>query len=237
MTRVLHAHWRPGEMPQSGSVLFWAEVPPRGGAKRGSPRDHPFCADADALRDLLERESADEGARIETFTLRLPSSTRRPLPSPQLGSTGGGRPGSPKLRPWNITGLRAEPAEAAAILMEWLDGGRASAGVRLGASVAYWQRAAQLALEALAGQRLVPGLRRSDDALYARWLPLVGGHRVAGLAEATPPVCRASATPSAKASAKPAVEDDPAPQTLLRDFLEQTCDALSRAWATAPEAL
>jgi len=234
MAYALHAHWRPANSPaQSGAILFWAEAPPESGANRGSPRDHPFCAGADALRDLLGREFGDEQAPIETFTLRLPSSTRRPLPSPQLGTGDGRNTKSPALRPWGITGLRLEPVAATEVLLEWLDDEYARSGVRLGASVVYWRRAAQLALEALARHRLIPGLKRLDDALYARWLPLVGGHRVAGLAEAMPPICRASAAPLAK----PAVEDAPAPEALLRDFLEQTCDALARAWAPAPESL
>jgi SNF2 family DNA or RNA helicase len=225
MVYVLHAHWLPASAPtQKGAILFWAEVPPGSGAK-SSKRDHPFCASADALRDLLGREQA----QIETFTLLLPSSTRRPLPSPQLGSGEGRKIKSPALRPWNITGLRVEPVEAVTVLMEWLEDEGARPDVRLGASVRYWQRAAGLALEALAQQRLIPGLKRFDDGLYARWLPLFDGHRVGGLGEAMPPVCRALATPSAQGTRDP--------EALLRDFLEETCDALTRAWTSVPRPL
>ena len=221
MAYVLHAHWRPASAPaQSGAILFWAEAPPESGAK-SSGRDHPFRASASALRELI----GGGQEQAETFTLLLPSSTRRPLPSPQLGTSPGRQTKYPALRPWNIAGLRVEPLEAVAILMEWLDEGRAPTGVRLGASVLYWQQAAQLALEALAGQRLIPGLKRFDDALHARWLPLLDGHRVAELAEAMPPVCRAEAGSTV------------APEALLRDFLEETCDALSRAWTSAPGPL
>ena len=223
MVHVLHAHWSPASAPtQSGAILFWAEVPPESGAQRGSSRNHPFCAGADILRVLPGWEQA----QAETFTLLLPSSTRRPLPSPQLGAGPGRRTKSPTLRPWNITGLRMDPVETVVTLMEWLDEERPPADVRLSASVVYWQRATALALEALAQQRLIPGLKRFDDGLYARWLPLLDGHRVASLGEAMPPVCRAGTDLSA--------DESPAPEALLRDFLEETCDTLARAWTSDP---
>ena len=229
MVHVLHAHWSPASAPtQSGAILFWAEVPPGTGVKGTSAgRNHPFCAGADSLRDLLGRGQGEQ-ARAETFTLLLPSSTRRPLPSPQLGAGPGRRTKSPALRPWNISGLRVDPVEAIAILMARLDEERSPADVRLADSVRYWQRAAGLALEALAQQRLIPGLKRFDDALYARWLPLLDGHRVAELGETMPPVCRAGRELMADDGT---VDGSPAPEALLRDFLEETCDALARTWA------
>ena len=146
MVQVLHAHWLSASAPtRSGAILFWAEVPPETGAKGASSgRNHSFCAGADSLRDLLGRGQGEQ-ARTETFTLLLPSSTRRPLPSPQLSAIGPGRETkSPALRPWNITGLRMDPVEAVAVLTEWLDEERQPADVRLGASVRYWRRATGL---------------------------------------------------------------------------------------------
>jgi superfamily II DNA or RNA helicase len=129
------------------------------------------------------------------------------------------------LRAWNIPGLQLAPAEAVSVLTEWLEADRIPPDVRLGDSLRYWQRAAQLALETLARQRLIPGLRRLDGGLYTRWLPLLDGHRLDRLAEAMPPVCRAAA------------EEASGPGTLLKSFLEETCDALVRAWSFAPEAM
>ena len=57
--------------------------------------------------------------------------------------------------------------------------------VRLGDSLRYWQRASQLALEALAGQQTIPGLKHREDGLYARWLPLLDNQRLERLAGAT----------------------------------------------------
>jgi SNF2 family DNA or RNA helicase len=236
MVQVLHAHWRPASAPdQCGATLFWAEVPPETGANRkakrtSSRKNHPFCADADALRDLLGCEQA----QAETFTLLLPSSTRRPLSSPQLGAIPGRQTRSPALRPWRVTGLRKDPVEAIALLTRWMEEVRSD--VRPGASLRYWQRAASLALEALAQQKLVPGLKQFHDDLYGRWLPLLDGHRVAELAEAMPPVCRADTESGMGLDTGLAADGSPSPEALLRDFLEETCDALVREWATAPEA-
>lgn len=211
---VLHAHWQ----PESGAVLFWAEIYPAIEPKGRSSRDHPSCADVAALRDLLGRP----GARAASFALRLPGyTTKGPIPSTQHMPEGTkGR--KPKLLAWNITGLRLAPAEGIAVLLEWLEEDRTPPGVQLGASLRYWQRAAQLVLEALARQRVIPGVKRLDDNLQARWSPLLDGHRLDRLAEAMPPVCRA------------AEKETSGPQALLKSFLEETCDALVRAWSSAP---
>ncbi|MCA1717653.1 MAG: DEAD/DEAH box helicase [Actinobacteria bacterium] len=220
---VLHAHWQPSsKATESGAILFWAETYPESKPGKHSSRDHPSCAGADALRTLLGRAEA----RTETFLLRLPGNTRRPLPSLQgHAEPDGRRRRKPTLRAWNIPGVGLAPVEAVSVLTEWLEADRVPSDVRLGDSLRYWQRAAQLALESLARQRLIPGLKRLDGDLYTRWLPLLDGARLDRLAEAMPPVCRA------------APEEAPGPGTLLKSFLEETCDALVRAWTFAPEAM
>src|SRR5947209_1916097 len=101
---ILHAHWHPWSEPaQSGAVLFWAETYPESKPGKGSSRDHPSCASAGALRALLGRAEA----RDETFALRLPGNTRRPLPSLQgHAEPDGQRKRKPTLRVWYIAGLR-----------------------------------------------------------------------------------------------------------------------------------
>src|SRR5215210_2252405 len=218
---VLHAHWQPSsKATESGAILFWAETYPESKPGKRSSRDHPSCADTDALRALLGRAEA----RTETFALRLPGNSKRPLPTLQGHAEPDGRR-KPTLRTWNIPGVGLAPVEAVSVLTEWLEADRIPPDVRLGDSLRYWQRAAQLALETLARQRLIPGLKRLDGDLYTRWLPLFDGHRLDRLAEAMPPVCHA------------APEEAPGPGTLLKGFLEETCDALVRAWSFAPEAM
>jgi SNF2 family DNA or RNA helicase len=212
--RVLHAHWRPSS--PDGALLFWAEVQPDEVPGRSS-RKHPFCADAGNLRDLL----GETGAEVETFTLLLPGNSRRPFPSPQLRGAELGRRGRRALRAWEIQGLR--PGRAVEVLMRLLEPGSLSPDVRLGDSLRYWQRAAQLALEALAGQQVIPGLKHRQEGLYARWLPILDHERLERLAGAMPPVCRADP------------KGPPAPKALLENFLEETCDTLAREWSSAPE--
>lgn len=214
--RVLHAHWRPSS--PGGCLLFWAEVQPDGATGR-STRKHPFCADAGTLRRLL----GESGAKAETFTLLLPGNSRRPFPSPQLPGADRHRRGRRALRAWEIQGLR--PARAVEVLVRLLEPDSLPPDVRLGDSLRYWQRASQLALEALAGQQTIPGLKHREDGLYARWLPLLDNQRLERLAGAMPPVCRADP------------EEAPAPRALLEDFLEETCDALVREWSSPPEPL
>ncbi len=224
---VLQAHWQPSsKLTEAGAVLFWAETYPSAGVKAGGekrwPRDHPFRADAADLRSLLGRAEA----RAETFTLRLPGDTKGPLPSSQRYevSQGSSRKRKPKLRAWNVPGLRLTPDEAVGVLLAWLEEDRVPPDVRIGDSLRYWQRAAQLAVGALARQRMVPGVKRlEDDNLYARWMPLLDGLLLDRLSEAMPPVCRAVAG------------ETRSPGALLKDFLEETCDALARAWSVAHE--
>jgi hypothetical protein len=127
------------------------------------------------------------------------------------------------LRAWEIQGL--QPARAVEVLVRLLEPDSLPPDVRLGDSLRYWQRASQLALEALAGQQTIPGLKHREDGLYARWLPLLDNQRLERLAGAMPPVCRADP------------EEAPAPRALLEDFLEETCDALVREWSSPPEPL
>ena len=222
MNHVLHAHWQPpGKSALGGAVLFWAEVPSEEGrVNRGnSSREHSFCADAGFLRSLLGRM----GVADETFTLSLPGYKGGPLPSTEVP---GRRPGrKPALRTWEIVGLRFTPAEAVEVLVGLMEEEPAPSGIRVGDSLRYWQRAAQLVLEALAQQKLLPGLRRLDGEFYARWLPLLEGHRVERLARAMPPVCRAAAGQVLS------------PRDLLESFLNEATDALVRQWSTAPESL
>lgn len=221
MKQVLHAHWQPpGKLTHDGAVFFWGEVPSERQVKRSSSsRAHPSCADAEILGALLGRTSAV----AERFTLSLPGYKGGPLPSTEVA---GRRPGrKPTLHSWEIIGLKFTPAEAVEVLVGLIEEEPTPSGVRLGDSLRYWQRAAELVLEALAQQKLLPGLRRLDGELYARWLPLLDGPRIDRLIRAMPPVCRA--TP----------QEVLAPRDLLESFLEETTDALVRQWGSAPAFL
>lgn len=228
MAYILHVHWRPASKPGEGAVLFWAESLPAKRVKRSAPkdhpfRDHPFRANADTLDFWLgagEREEAE---------VLLPSNASGPFDS--VSGTSGRR--KVTLRPWRVPALRLAPTDAVPVLMEWLEADRIPENVRLGDSARYFQQASRLTLEALAGQRIIPGLERIDGGLYARWQPSLDGHRISQIAEAMPPVCRALVCPSAETHS----EANAAPEALLRNFLEESCDALARSWTSAPVSL
>lgn len=83
---ILHVHYRPPQAPdKTGGILFWMEtsdvaLPKRGhAAKKEKSRLHPFCAEAETIKRLLNIEGASK-----TATLRLPAVKGIPLPSPQL---------------------------------------------------------------------------------------------------------------------------------------------------------
>jgi hypothetical protein len=64
---ILHTHYQPPQKPEEpGGILFWMETSdlpaPKSGraAKKEKSRRHPFCADADTLRRLLDLDSASK---------------------------------------------------------------------------------------------------------------------------------------------------------------------------------
>nr|MBA3617506.1 hypothetical protein [Rubrobacteraceae bacterium] len=142
MVYVFHVHWRPASVPAGeGAALFWAEALPAKRVKPGAPQDHPFCADAGVLGSRLEGNPGE----AETLGVLLPGNARGPFPS--VDGTSGRR--KVALRSWRVPALRLAPTEAVQILMEWLENERVPSDVQLGDSTHYWQRAAQLGLEAL----------------------------------------------------------------------------------------
>ena len=110
----------------------------------------------------------------------------------------------------------------------------------LGADAHYWGCVADLILEALAAQKLVPVLAMADPAgnvFHARWLPVLDsprdGPRLAQLEAAMPPVCRCALPTHAPARDKGQVEKEPSPRLLLTTFLHSGCDAMARKWGKA----
>ncbi len=231
---ILHVHWQPPQTPaETGGVLFWAETtdvaPPvsqRGrSARNPRPRRHPFCSSLPELQSTIG-QSGKEAAAI----LRLPTVRTGPLPSPELPHAWNlDTETSPSLIPWIVHGIRLTPAEAVPALLELSAAGQeAQARFRPGASLRFWSRAAALALDALAGHKVIPVLVPVDadiKAFHARWMPVLDspqdGQRLAQLEAAMPPICCAELTGLRKISS---------PRSLLISFLDTTCDALARLW-------
>jgi hypothetical protein len=125
---ILHAHFQPPQTPdESGGILFWMETSdlpaPKSGraAKKAKSRLHPFCADTDTLRRLLDLDGASK-----TATLRLPAVKGVPLPSPQLIHNWNLDSKNPKLAPFLVNGIWTRPAEAISVLLTFIPDPHAS---------------------------------------------------------------------------------------------------------------
>jgi hypothetical protein len=213
MGDVLHATW----LPSLKRMFLWGEAddaPPRRGRKATLPI-HPFQSSTERLRALIPAPAAK--LEEQTLTFWLPSAEAAPLPSPELLETGAvaAPAGQPKLGPWRVGGLLAPIDPALDLLLTPPD-------ARHGADFGAWRAAALLAMEILAGQQALPGLERDGFRLRAAWMVRPEpetARKLAALASALPPLCRAAA---------PTPADAPAPRALLDDFVAEAVDSTIR---------
>lgn len=243
---VLHATWLPSDHPASagGGLAVWGETaaapaPARRGRKPKVSR-HPFAADAAALNQALRSLPADAPATAVELTVALPSSNSHPLPSPEvLREVEDTTDAEPALAVWQVAGCLLPAGHALRWLVHLPERDQLPPGLALGADVRFWRLAARFALSLLARQRFVPNLVAEthtagkaragrQNALRAVWQPWLDDPadraRLAQLAAAMPPVCRA--VQRAEDAASP-----PAPTALLADFLVTITDAHVRQWA------
>jgi hypothetical protein len=205
MSIVLHGAW----LPQEQYFFVWGEsgnAAPRKGRLPKLP-PHPFAADDATLRERLSGVLFDVAATpAATRTLWLPSVGQQPLPSPELLAAGATPvEGAPTLAAWQTTGLLLTASQTLDLLL--------ALGNDAGADLRAWRVGALLALEVLAGQQVLPGLKRQGTELYAAWQldpAPVTAHNIAALARALPPLCRAVVPEQTQALA---------PRALLDDFL------------------
>ncbi len=221
MSDVLHATW----LPTLKSLFVWGEAgdsSPRKGRKVRLPA-HPFQLAPERLRELVRPRVSPMPAE-HALTLWLPSNDAAPFASPELLATGeqAAPDGQPRLAPWRVTGVLLTPSQALDLLL-------ASPSGLYGADLLAWRVAALLASEILSGQQVLPGLQREGFQLRAAWLPRptpATAQKLAALANALPPLCRAATDDPANA---------PRPRALLDDFLAAAVDASIRELARADE--
>jgi SNF2 family DNA or RNA helicase len=215
MPEVLHGTW----LAERERFFLWAETddPPARRGRRPRQPPHPFQAPIARLRAALDLPPDAEEAAL---SLWLPTGVE-PLPSPELLSLGVAAPSSqvPRLARWTVSGLLLAPQPALDLLSSFV-AGRSSF---LGADLRAWRVAALLAVELLAGQQILPALRRDGFRLRAFWQPRPAPQlaaKFAELAAALPPLCRAAADDPAR---------PPAARALLDSFLAAAADAAVRA--------
>lgn len=236
---AVHGSWMPASPDHPARLALWGEVggwraAARGRKSAGSLPRHPCAAPVERLAGMLARpEAASDPVALGLgqAVVRLPSSGEAPLPSPDLPVS---RPDTARatLAWWSVPVATAAPGDALALLLA-LNDERLPPEVVLGADLRFWSAAARFACDLLVRQRLLPALERQGGAYRASWRPALDEEhdaaRLATLARAMPPACRALAweadTPA------------PAPRALLLSFLNVTLDAAAREAAReAPRA-
>jgi SNF2 family DNA or RNA helicase len=253
---VLHAIWNHFESENS-TLNLWAETsdvaptlthsissgrkPARG--KTAEPGLHPFAIPPQVLRETLRQclpLEFLEGADFGTITLRLPSQSGRPLPSPELiPAEEAEKVGVKKveLAGWEIPCLAFRPEKGLDVLLKLPV--ESPNNISFGSSVRFWVEAAKFFLELLGRQSFEPALleinQNGKAALAYRpgWKISLGEEadqaRLEALQKALPPVCRAllpTPTPPSKKTT-PAGPSDRAvwPSELIDNFLNQTLEA------------
>ncbi|MDA8316225.1 MAG: hypothetical protein M0010_13810, partial [Actinomycetota bacterium] len=191
--RVLHATWEPSG---AGALLVWAE---------------PFPTPAERVLEALTRVDgafsgrAPASAAVGVATIRLPALGGVPVPSPELIGVGAAACGgsattaapSTTASPWRPTAYAAcEPFAVPTLRLGPLDAldallalGDDHAPFQAGSSFRALARVAELALEVVAGGRVVPWLDSRVGEQLARWAPLRTGRdaeRLQLLASALP---------------------------------------------------
>lgn len=195
-------------------------------AKKEKSRLHPFCADADTLKHVLNIEGTSK-----TVTLRLPAVKGIPLPSPQLIHNWDLDSKNPKLTPFLVNGIWMRPPEAISTLLAFSS--QTDASLSLGADARFWSMVGALSLETLAAHKLLPVIVNEGRDYYARWLPVLDSPKDAArlkqLEEAMPAICRAE-SPSPSGRGARGEGESSSPRALLTSFINTFCDALAREW-------
>jgi SNF2-related domain/SNF2 Helicase protein/Helicase conserved C-terminal domain len=173
-------------------------------------------------------------AKRDEVVLWLPAGERAPQPSPHLlraepDEEGPAEASTATLSPFIVPVLLVPASPAIDTLLALAD--QASPELRSGDSVMAFAALAGLALEIVAGGRVLPGLIVGEGGQYmARWSPVWGGRdheRLRIVGESLPPLCRALGPGQRPVSpVTPFAGNDP--RSLARDALEAFVDAACR---------
>ena len=233
---VLHANW---ESLTPGKLHIWAETsnlpaPRRTGTnkkqtKEQNKQQHPYALAHEALKAAVEEHletSILKGVDKDTLTLRLPSTAKGPLHSPELileREDDDVRP--TEFQSWEVATLALNPKLALHLLLQLPND--PPHGVAFGSSLRFWAEAAKFTFGLLTKQSFVPALQefRRDNAPFYRaaWEAVLVGEddeRMHLLSTLMPAICWAHVSPSERYSSLP--------QAMLSHFLNQTIDAFVR---------
>src|SRR5579885_145017 len=192
-------------------------------------RRHPFALTCDTLQEEFGRLSGSLLSASATgglLTLRLPSSSRAPFPSPELILEREAEEQQEViLLPWQVETLALDAGAALDFLLALHR--EAPHGVAFGSSLAFWREAANFALALLSRQSYVPTLREQRHngalALHAAWEAVLSdtdAARLSALAKAMPPLCWSFTGPDEMRIS--------GPRAMLLQFLNRGIDAFVR---------
>ncbi len=230
-----------------GRLLLWGECPPdnapaasprkRGRKAAAAPARSPY--DAGATR--LEAALLDAGLPVSegqeddfgNHAVWLPSSDGKPVPSSPLIAEPPPAGAPVELAAWNVTTLRVTTAIAVELLCACVGKDTLAPGAIVGHTLAYWTAALRFAGSLVARQQFLPGASAEPEAAHGIWEPVLLGpdvNRLAALAKALPPACRALAPPGDPAPAL-------APAAVLGPLLTALTDQLVRSALAPPTAV
>jgi SNF2 family DNA or RNA helicase len=219
---VLHAIW---DNRASGRLHVWAESSTLDTSRRreqSERRQHPFAIAHDLLKDEICRVSPRlivEKASPGKLTVLLPSTSEKPLPSPELIVTERNHEEAASLISWDIPTVVFDPYSAFNFLLSLPD--HPPPKIVFGSSLRFWTETAKFLLELTAKQSFVPTLKEREEGTFRAFWEVVitqaDEERIHVLSQAMPPVCRAC-NPS----------PDLLPIDILSDFLDFTVDAFVR---------
>ncbi len=249
---ALHGSWCPQAGNGGGRFLLWAEAQveapqPRGGRRprlsANQARAHPGQISARQVRVAWQRLAPRVTLPLaeSEVVVWLPSSGNRPCPAPALHATEDQSAAGAEvvLAAWQVGSLGLTAVQALDLLAVLPESAAPSwSDVTLGSDLAYWSQAAKLALEMLARQQYLPGVVREQGGdLAAAWLPYLADPadraRLARLARAMPPICRAMMPRPAGRHTRVTPANLPPPAELLDSFMAAAVDGAVRQWGCA----
>jgi SNF2 family DNA or RNA helicase len=231
---VLHAIW---DSLASNNLHIWAEssslpiTPPGASGRSGGkkPQQHPFTLAHDPLMETvgeLVGSLLTHSTDPATLAMRLPSTAKGPLPSPDLILEHGETVMKAReLRLWEVKTLTLDAHLALDFLLELSND--PPHGMAFGSSLRFWAEAAKFSFELIARQCFVPTLQESTHNGVSTWraawntvLAEEDVNRLHSLSILMPPICWAFVPSGEEKSLRR--------QDIVLHFINQTVDAFVR---------
>ena len=221
--RLFHLGW------SNGQLYLWGETSDADLQIDDSSDQLPRACRADVLTNLLGERGLKSVHEPETITAWLPMVDGAPV-----SSVLGDHPeedAEPTLAPWRVPALPLDWPTTVDLLGHCHDRRTLAPGRLIGTDLSYWAHVVRFAGAMVAREQFLPGLQERNGTYRARWEPVVRGEeaeRVATLANAMPPACRAL-------SRSEETSPDTPPRTVLTSVLGDLVDVIvRRGWNGRP---